>query len=264
MPSIHGIPFSILLFFAVLVVVIFVLPVIRKKPADNRRAEALRAMGFAALPRAQVFEHPEVLARVIDDSPVASVSNEVAKGQSKMGETAIFDLDRGSASTTYGGTNFTIIAFRASGNLPDFLIQPVLPAERALHVANDVDIGMPESLAKYDRHAHKWIHPDVNLPVLKRVAIEGDPAFANDFYVWSSDAQAIRRALTSTMMSALVNLNHGNLHLIKRLGWLLVYRETSSLTPPERYPAMLQEAVELVQNFELNPEPAVGQVLPQV
>lgn len=257
MPSIHGVPVSILLFFAVLVVIIFVLPVIRKKPRDNRRAEALRSMEFAALSREQVFDRPEVLARVIFDNPVASISNEVAKGPSEMGETAIFDL---LASTFSSGSNWTVVAFRAPESLPDFVIQPVLPAERALHLANDADITGPGSLAKYDRHAHKWIHPDVDLPVLKRVAIEGSPAFAQHFYVWTSDAQAMRRALAPPMTSALVDLGHGNLHLMKRVGWLLVYRENVSVTP-EHYPAMLEEAVKLVQNFELKPEPAAQVML---
>lgn len=247
-----------LLFLVALLVLIFVVPAVRRRKGGKQRAEVLRAMGFADSTSAQTFAAPDVLACMIYDSPALHIAEPVARGPSEMGETVIFDFTRLSDDVADVGT---IVAFRTPDGLPDFEIDHALPADRLFKGGHDADIGRPGSLAKYDHRSHTWIYPDVDIPVMKRVAIEGGPAFADNFFVWSSDEGGMRRALTPAAIAALCALDENRLRVLKRMGWLMVYRATSKPTPPERYPALLQEAVQLVQKMDLTAAP-VGSMQP--
>ena len=246
----HGLSNPLLL-FGVLFVAIIAFSAFRRNSESRRRAAALQSMGYARLTRQQAFDNPKLIARLIFDNAAASISDWVGKGQSAFGETVIFDFTHDMGVDSAGRpSRFTVVAFRVAHAAVDFEISHVLLLERLLHLPNEGDI-VPPHMATYDRHSHQWTRPEIDLPLLKCVAPDGNPAFAQNYRVWSSDPVAMQRVLTRAMMDALVRANDVNLHVAKRGDWLMVYRWVSSATAPGRYPALVQEAAQLAAQLDL-------------
>ena len=244
----HGLPVPILLAFGALLVVIFVPSAIRRNATSKDRAAVLESMGFSQLAREQVFDNPKLLARVIYDNAVTSISDWVGTGQSPFGETVIFDLTHDFSNNVT--SRFTVVAFRAARAAADFKISHVLLLERVMRSSNEGDVEPPH-MATYDRHSHQWIRPEVDLPVLKRMTFDGNPEFAKNFYVWSSDANATRTDLTPAMIDALVRTKDVNLNVMKRGDWLMIYSWVSSATAPDRYPELVRDAAQLAGYLDL-------------
>ncbi|MGH8161293.1 MAG: hypothetical protein ACRESR_03955, partial [Gammaproteobacteria bacterium] len=120
MHIIHEIPVALWILFGALIVAIFIVPAIWRRRTARVRGVTLRAMGFDDRPRDQAIEHAEVLACLIHDSPVSTLSNRVATGQTVLGDTAIFEIgDNGSTNQVWTSA----VAFRTAPGTPDFSIQ---------------------------------------------------------------------------------------------------------------------------------------------
>jgi hypothetical protein len=240
-----------ILFFAGLVLVILLSTVLRgsRRSARNKeRSAVLQSMGFAEVPREQVFESVKAAGRIIEDYATSVIFSPVGKGTSALGETVIFDF-QGIMGDPATNSRFTVVGFRVPPSIPDFGILHVLLLDRFVRKAADENASAPGVTG--ERKFGPFVVRPSDTPVQKRIAIEGHPEFGERYVVWTADEALMRRMLTPSLMDALTAMNDGKLRIRKGKDWIFVFREVMQPNPPTEFPALLEEAVGLVSRLDL-------------
>jgi Protein of unknown function (DUF3137) len=240
-------------FFGGLIVLIFILPAFRSSARKKERSAVFQSMGFAEVPREQVFEDVSKAARVIYDRPASSISSPVGKGNSAAGEAVIFDFSYGAGTSA---TYFTVVGFRVSPDVADFEIRHSMlgdrlfgqPAGENIKAESRAAASAPAQLKSGPGQA---VYQPSDAPVQKRITMEGNPDFAKKYVVWAADEGRVRRIVTPVLMDSLVAMNDSNLHIRKGSKWIFVYREVARARSPKQYPALLEEAAGLVSKLDL-------------
>jgi hypothetical protein len=212
--------------------------------------EAFAKMGFRQLPREQVFGKDwRAAAHVILDRPDSTISPSVGTGKSARGSATIFDFSHGSSSTSI---NFIVVGFPAPAATPDFSIAHHALLDRFVHfqAPADANAAATEPPAPTRLGPFKLVRCGPDKPVQREVVFEDNPDFAKKYVVWSIDADRIRSMLSRNLMDQLLALDAANLNIRAGQGWIFVYHQTSSAKPPAQYPALLEEAVQLVSGIQ--------------
>lgn len=244
-----------LLFIGGLAFVIVLSSVVRRslRSARNReRSAVLQSMGFAEIPREQVFESVKAAERVLEDYPTSVIFSPVGKGETALGETVIFDFQGSMGGASTAGRT-TVVGFRVPSSVPDFLILHVLLLDRFFKKA--APETAPENAAGSSGTGVRKFGPFVvtpsDTPEQRRMAIESDPEFGKRYVVWTADEAVMRRMLTPALMDALTTLNDSNLQIRKGKDWLFILRTVMRPRPPAEFPALLEEAVVLLSKLDL-------------
>jgi Protein of unknown function (DUF3137) len=138
------------------------------------------------------------------------------------------------------------VGFRVSAAVPDFEIRHSLLGDRFMrHPSGENAAAGSQTAAPGQAVQHS------DRPAQTRITVEGNPEFTKKYVVWAADEGRVRRMVTPALMDSLVALDDSNFHIRKGYDWVFLYREVAHARSPEQYPALLEEAVELVSRLDL-------------
>ena len=244
--------------FIVAFVVLAVLMAIRGSRWKKARSAAISAMGFADVERSEIFgpikvEGEEFSCRV-GNLQISSIQTPVAKGTSALGETIIFDIEAHTAGLEGAGNFFTVVGFRAAKEIPEFEIHHRYLLDRFLkkkfgpkaQVARPAQ-GQPQNIGRLQIR-----QPLSGAEVPNEVQMDGNREFSDNFIVLAHDPDSAKRMITASLMATLVSMNDSTLYLKKVQDWIFVYRQTGNAVRPEKYPSLIEEAVDLAKRLNLS------------
>ena len=200
----------------------------------QERAAAFGRMGFTEVTPAAAFgADANLLARLSHDAPTASLSPWVETGRSAIGPAFLFEYH--DEFGTGGVSSNTVVAFALPDPMPDFEVAHVEFLDRFFHghtraaAPAQATAGVPSQLQV---GPFALVARPLGPSAEHRVEMEGNPAFAAKYVVWSADPAATRRLRTPRLMAALLAKNDHHLHIKHATHWLMIYRLYTHPTPP--------------------------------
>lgn len=241
MVAISGREYATFFALAAFIVGLWMLRRHRRVDAPEQRAELFLRMGFVESTRDQVFgDKFRSIENAIDGTGLSHLSHWIGKSSSALGETLIFDLadySRGAAQNS----SCTVIGFRVGGPVPYFSISYEDSLNRLVQNAFDKATGSGAGTTPTGE-------PLFNVPLVSAEK----PDLAKHYRVHASDLEWMSRALTPAFVNALGGIDGRKLHISKwGTDWLFFYRNAIHPLSPQAYPALLQEAVDLLSLLDL-------------
>jgi hypothetical protein len=246
-------------FFGGLAVIIgfsFILSPLRRSRQRKQRLAVFAAMGLHEMTAQEVFgEDTGRIARRIEDRPDSSLSQWVGKG-SRPQDTVLFEFTRGVQEGTIG---WIVAGFRLPTALADFEIchkmlldklgDRFIPSRKAAPAAVAPPIGVRQETKFGPLRLIKT--KEAERAQLYEVAVQGNEDFAAKYKVWAADATMIPALLTTSFKAKLAAMDSSTLHILSGRGWVFVYHYGMRSAPPNKYPALLDEATDLVSRLNL-------------
>jgi len=216
----------------------------------QQRAAAFMRMGFAEMPTSEAFgSDAGLISRAIRDTPTATISTWAGKGKSPIGDTFVFEFNDEPASSNRVNVSL-VVAFAMPMTLAEFEIAHVLLLDRWFKQQPEVGgpvPGAPDPTTEVKLGPFRLIGRSVDAPMLQPVNMQDHPEFAKKYAVWAADEQAIRPRLKPMLIDRLCAMQEHDLHIKSWRNWLFIYHRAGRQIAPEKYPALVDEAVQLAK-----------------